>query len=204
MNVTLSAHNARVFGTAHSSVKHVRYGRTPTAQGAVMRVIFNVLCKLGFLLWCCFPIFLLPTVSDVVHSHDMSNEIDMWRGVVLLGYLMLGIVLVKGSRIPKSFRTRIEAMKREGFRPEPELVNQGEFAGFSRPQNKAVFMRWYDDTCIVVPLSSIKGVKLTAPRFIEVHTTDLNMPRIGLHVRNGQVNDWLARLDTILFERAAA
>ncbi len=170
-----------------------------------MRVIFHVLCKLGFPLWCCFAIFLVPMAADVMHSHDMSNVIDMWRAIILASYLVLGVVLFKGSRIPKSFRTRVEAMKREGgFRPELELVNKGEFAGFSRPQNKAVFMRWYDDKCIEMPLSNIKGVKASARGFIEVHTTNLNMPRIGLHVPASQLQDWLARLDTIIFERAAA
>lgn len=163
-----------------------------------MRVIFHVLSKLGFVLWCCFAVFMIPFILDAVHSHDLV------QAVIPAAYALIGVVLFKWSRIPKSFQTRIEAMKREGFKPELELVNRGEFAGFSRPQNKAVFMRWYDDKCIEMPLSNITGVKPSAREFIEVHTSNLNMPRIGLHVPASMVDDWMARLNIILNERAAA
>lgn len=203
MNVTFSAHNATVIGTAQSSVKGVRYGKSPTAQGVAMRrYVIRELCGMGCVLWL---VGLIPFGIGVAAALSDHEPVAYFWGAI---YLFAGALLFKGQYTsPKVFLSRIERLKREGFRPELELQGRDDYVAFSRRQDKVVFLKWFDDKRIEMALSDIDSVKVHQENkrtYLQVYTRRLDMPRIGLRVPDGLLDDWLARLNIILNERAVA
>lgn len=164
------------------------------------RYVIRELCGLAFVLWAFCALIVALFVVGGLASHSVP------AGIFGAGYLLVGALLFKGSRTSsKVFLPRVAALKREGFRPELELIGSDDYIGLSRPQNKAVFLKWFDDKRIELALSDIASVKVLEQNkrtYLQIYTRRLDMPRIGVRVPAGQLDDWMARLDIVLNEPA--
>ena len=160
----------------------------------------RALFQLLFGLWCLAS----PVVAWMLFVIDGSEDHLVCLAAISagVGYLLFGAALFKLAKFgTKHFLPRIEVMKREGFTPDCELVVPWSYAGFSRPQGRAVFLKSNEKQPYEFAISELVGatrVQRHVDSFIDIRTHRLEQPLISLMVPPREADLWLAKIQIVL------